>query len=298
MVKYLLYKIGQWLINLIPRKAAYSLAEFFAGIQFRLSPRDRQAVRKNLRAVCGPHAPLDDLSRQVFKNFGKFLVDFFRIKHDLNDSLLQDRLFLTGFEKLEKALARGQGVILLTAHLGNWELGGLLVGHLGYPVTAIALPHRERKVNELFNQQRRLKGMNVVPVNLSIRRCLRVLKDNGIVAMLADRDFTATGEPRPLFGHLTMIPKGAALFAYRTGAAVLPAFLYRNDDDTYRLLIGDLFEQPDGYPNVDEGSFVEHFLDQQAAVLEYYIREDPAQWLIFRRFWIDSRKGPEKVTHT
>lgn len=273
------------------------MAQLLADVKRLLSPRDRKAVRDNLRVVCGPDKNVEPLIREVFRNFGKYLVDFFRMPA-FTEEFIRKHVVLENRHLLDAALEKGKGVIIMTAHIGNWELGGLALGRYGYPLTAIALPHKEQKVNEFFNRQRMEGGVTVVPVNLAIRRCLQTLKKNGIIALLADRDFSATGLPVPLFGKETMIPRGIALFAYRTGAVVLPSFLTRTGDFTFRISIDEPLQFPVNFENMSEEDFTREFMKQQVGALERKIREDPGQWLLFRRFWIDSRQGPERITST
>ena len=297
MIKYYIYKFSQMLTGLFPLKIAYRIAVVLSDIKYMLSPRDRQAVQKNFRIICGEGADVGRISREMFRNFGKYLVEFFCMPR-FNEEFIRQHVVIENQQRLDEALKRGKGVIIMTAHIGNWELGGLAMGRLGYPMTAIALPHREKSVNELFNKQRAAGGVTVVPVQMAIRRCIRTLQDNGIVALLADRDFSATGKPVSFFGRETMMPYGPAMFAFRMDAEVLPMFLRREGVDRFRIVIEEPFRLLDRGQGVSEQDFLAHFLRQQVAVLEKAITEDPSQWLIFRRFWIDRKSGPERITST
>ena len=297
MVKYLLYKIGQWCVSRLPLKAAYRIAVFLSDIQYFCSPRDRKAVLENLRVICGDRADLPRLAREVFRNFGKYLVEFFRTE-TFTEEFVSRHVEMENRQILDEALSKGRGVVIMTAHIGNWEMGGLVLGRMGYPLTAVALPHRERPVNELFNRQRAAGGVTVVPVHSAIRKCIRTLNGNGIVALLADRDFSATGDPFDFFGRTTMIPRGTAMFAYRTRAAVVPMFLRREEDARFKIVIRRPLEIPPELFDAGEEAFRKHVMKQQAAVIEEEIRRDPSQWMMFRHFWVDQETGPERITST
>jgi KDO2-lipid IV(A) lauroyltransferase len=297
MLKYYLYKFGQILAGCFSLKAAYRIAVFLSDLKYLCSPRDRRAVQENLRVICGPDLDLRPIVRSVFRNFGKYLVEFFRMPA-FTKEFIRKNAVVENQHLLDEALKQGKGVIIITAHIGNWELGGFALGRMGYPLTAIALPHKERSVNELFNQQRAEGGVTVVPASSAIRRCIRTLKENGIVALLADRDFSATGIPMLFFGKKTMIPRGAAMFAYRTGAIVLPMFLTRVAGEKFRISIEEPLDLPKDRHEMNEKEFTNRFMAQQVAVLERKIKEDPSQWLLFRRFWIDGERGPERITST
>ncbi len=298
MFSYALYRVTQFFVNLFPIGWCYRAAAVLADIKFRLAWDDRAAVIDNLTVITGDRRRAELLAPEVFRHFGRYLVEFFRMTHDVDDRFIRDKVAIKNFDYLKDALAFGRGVIILTAHVGNWELGGLVISSLGYPFTAIALPHKDRQVNELFNQQREKFGVTIVPVHLAFRRCLKDLKANGAVAVLGDRDFTATGEVGELFGKKTMIPKGAALFAYRTGAAILPSFLWRREGGRFVLEFQSPLVLPDPKAGISEEEYTRMVVAEQARVIEEAVRRDPAQWLLFRRFWFDEATGPERVTST
>ncbi len=298
MFKYFLYRFALTFVSMFPPRWCYGIADLISYIQFRCSLRDRAAVIDNLEQILGDRKEALRLAREVFRHFSYYLVEFFRMGKDLDDQFIARKIELQNFDLLTQALEQGRGVVLLTGHIGNWELGGLVLSCLGYPFTAIALPHKERPVNELFNAQREKFGVKVVPAHLAIRRGLKDLKDNRIVAILADRDFSVTGEPRTVFGKTMMIPKGAALFAYRTGSVILPAFLRRKPDHTFYLSFGPVLDLPSHSPQMSEQDFVDRVLDQQVQMIEREVRKDPAQWMMFRRFWFEQESGPERIINT
>lgn len=299
MLKYYLFKIAHSIACALPLSFVYRVAVFLADIKYALSRTDRRAVRENLQVICGERPDLDGVAREVFRNFAKYLVDFFRMPR-FTRSFLETHVEFENLHYLQEALSRKQGVIIMTAHIGNWELGGLTLGRMGYPLTAVALPHKEPALDEFFNRQRAEGGVTVVSVRHAIRRCLRALRENKIVALLADRDFSATGEVMPMFGRATMVPRGLAMFAYRTGAVILPMFLRRKAGSLvgYTLTIDAPLEYPENFRQMDEPRFIREMMRRQVAVLEEYIRRDPSQWLIFRRFWVDQETGPERIAST
>ncbi len=285
MFKFLAYKFGQFLIRRISLKQAYQLANFLSDIHYFMSFRDRRAVRNNLRIITGSDENLNVKTREVFRNFGKYLVEFFGIANDLDENFLKDKVTIVNRQYLEQAQSCGKGVIMLTAHIGNWELGGLVMGMLGFPTLAITLSHKERPVNELFNKQRQLRGVVSVPIRQAVSRCLSALKENKFVGVLADRDFTSSGEKVPFLGREALIPKGAALFAYKTGATILPSFFLRQEDGRFSLE----FEEPI-YPVFLESDRIQQkdmitLIKQYAQVIEKKIRVYPTQWMVFREFW-------------
>jgi KDO2-lipid IV(A) lauroyltransferase len=290
MFKYFVYKIGQFFVNRLPLELSYRLAVFLSDVHYWLSFRDRRAVINNLRVILPEEQDVSHQARQVFRNFGKYLVEFFRMSRDINHNFIKEKVRIQHLERLRQAIERGKGVILLTGHIGNWELGGVVLSLLGYPSVAVALPHKERPVNNLFNEQRESRGLQVVPSSQAIRKCLEALRQNRVVAMLADRDFGEHGEVMDFLGRKALIPKGAAVFSGKTGAAIIPIFLCRETNDTFTLSVEEpiyppeRFEQ-DAYGRISREALVP-IIKQYANVIERKIRENPSQWMMFRRFWI------------
>jgi KDO2-lipid IV(A) lauroyltransferase len=278
MIFYWLYKICYLLAVRFPLKIAYGVAIFLSILKYYLSPRDRRAVIGNLRKIL-PEPELKKIhlyAKEVFVNFGKYLIEFFRVSH-LKKEDLGHYFKIEGLEYVDEALKKGKGVIILSAHIGNWELGGIFMSLLGYPMFAVALPHRHPKVNELFNYQRERLGMIVVPsIGVALRRIYDALKKNHIVALVGDRDFANSGKKMSFLGEEKIIPKGPAVLAKRTGASIVPGFMIRQADDSHVLRF---------MPSLPTDGTEEAIMKEYAGIIESIIRQYPAQWLMFREFW-------------
>jgi len=285
MFKYYLYKFGQFCVTRLPLKTAYKIAVFISDWHYRLSFRDRRSVRNNLKIILSNYDDLPGQTREVFRNFGRYLVDFFRMARKLDLEFIKKNVKIRNLEYLDRILKEGNGGILLTAHIGNWELGGVILTMLGYPIVGIALPHKERSVNNLFNSQREAKGMMIVQTYEAMRKCAEIIKSNKIIGLLADRDFSQNGEVIDFLDRKAFIPKGPAIFSRKTGCPILPVFLIREPDDSFLLT----FEQPI-YPAKDKDEAerlnLSSTMREYAAVIEKKIKEYPTQWLMFREFWV------------
>lgn len=283
MFKYLFYKIGQFLVQSLPAKAAYNFAVFVSDLQFYFSPRDRRAVRNNLRVILKSSTNMNKDTREVFRNFGRYLLEFFRMSKMIDKKYIEEHVRIKNLGYIDQVLKHNKGGIILTAHIGNWELGGIIISMLGYPMVAVALPHKERPVNDLFNSQREARGVKIVQTNGAIRKCIETLKENKLVALLADRDFGVTGVAMDFLGKKALIPKGPAIFAQKTGSPILPVFFTREEDDKFNLI----FEEPIFPPQEGkEEEVIASLMKQYAAIIEKKILEYPTQWLMFRTFWI------------
>ncbi len=286
MFRLYLYKFGQFCVLRMSLPLAYRVAGWLSRVHYYLHFRDRRAVKNNLKAILQTEEDVSRLAKEVFKNFGKYLVDFFRMRKTLNKNYVKNRIKIENLRRVQEVLRKGKGGIILAAHIGNWELGAAVMSFLGYSLVAIALPHKERPVNDLFNIQREIWGITVIPTNGTIRKCLEALKENKLVALLADRAFGMHGEPVPFLNKTALIPKGAAVFSVKTGAPILPVFLLRNDDDSFTMIFEEPIFPPSLHPEAVPDDVLSAVVKQYTRVMEQKIREYPTQWLMFREFWI------------
>ncbi|MDD5422684.1 MAG: lysophospholipid acyltransferase family protein [Candidatus Omnitrophota bacterium] len=281
---YILYRIAYFLALMLPLKAAYWLACRIAGLWCRISRKDRMVIMNNMKTVLGDRISNDRakiLTKEVFRNFAKYLVDFFRFSL-IDREFIKKFVKVDGLSNLDEALRRGKGVIALSAHIGNWELGGAVLPSIGYPTSAVVLSHQDKNINEFFKRQRLKCRMKPIEIGISLKSCYVALKNNEVLALLGDRDFTKNGIAADFFGKKASIPKGPAVFSYRIGSAIVPTFMLREDDDTFRFV----FDKPI-YPNTDGDERAEtiSLTKKIVSVMEDYVRRYPTQWYVFKDIW-------------
>ncbi len=285
MFNFLLYKFGQLLALTLPLKFSYWLAKRLADLKCFFSFRERYAVINNLREITEEKdkATLKKYTYEVHRNFAKYLVDFFRFSK-VDNNYIKRYVKVENLSGIDNVLKQGKGIIVLSAHLGNWELGGIVLAKLGYPLNAIVLNHQEKLVNSFFVQQRSLGGVKMIPLGTSIRRTFECLSRNEILAILADRDFLKNGFKIDFFNKPTIVPKGAALLSLKLSSPIIPGFMVREPDDTFRLI----FDEPIQFASGKDMNADLLLLTKVCAqVLEKYIRRYPTQWFMFRKFWED-----------
>jgi KDO2-lipid IV(A) lauroyltransferase len=249
---------------------------------YSFSRKDRDGLASNL-SLALKKPPTDPfikrtVIRQIFKNYGHYMVDFFLMpllpSHKIKNFIAEFK----GLEILQCALANGKGVILLAAHLGNWEFGSLFLRFRNYQLNVVALAHNTSSINALVNRLRKNKAIKVIEVNgssfsgIEILRCLR---NNEIVAMIGDRDFFGQGRPITFFGEKVSFPVGPVVLAMKSGAALIPAFVLRQSDGRY---FGVLEEPIPFLLEGDREEVIEKNLGTTARIFEKYIRSYPDQW--------------------
>jgi len=276
---YYLFLIGKIVALLLPRRCAYGLAKLCAVLRYHFDKKDREAILYNLTPFIADLAQRQACARQIFINFAYYLTDFFRYER-VNAAFIKKYVRVSGIEYVGALREKKVPVIAVTAHLGNYELAGAATSLLGYPVAAVALPHQDKRTNRFFNTQRERVGIKVIATGNSIKGCITVLKEGYLLALLADRDFSGHGLVIPMFSQQAFLPRGAAFFARKTGACIVPGFLIREKKYFYHLR----FEAPLYFdnPDVDDAEIIKRYIP----VLEKYIREYPEQWYLFEKYWI------------
>ncbi|MCF7869558.1 MAG: lysophospholipid acyltransferase family protein [Candidatus Omnitrophica bacterium] len=276
---YYLFILGKIIALSGPRIISYQVAKFFALLHYYLSKKDRNAVFYNLRPLVQKEKKRKEIARKVFINFAYYLTDFFCYSR-LTRKFIKKYVSFQGLDSVDKAIKEKRGAILLTAHLGNYELGGAVMSLLGYPLSVVALPHLDLRTNNFFNKQRRRVGVDVIPTGAAIKRSIKVLNQGKLLALLGDRDFSHSGRKQKFFSRFAEIPRGAAFFAKKTGAVVIPTFLVREKKYNYRLI----FEKEIKYNREDKNG-EEDILKKYVSVLKKYLKKYPDQWYLFQKYW-------------
>lgn len=280
---FFLYRIGIFISLRMSLKSAYGIAVVMGRVYSFFSFRDRFAVYDNLKVLFPnmKRKKIKKISRRVFGNFCKYLVDFFRFPL-INDEYIRTKIKIDGREHLDAALKKGHGVILVSAHIGNWELGGGILAKLGYNISAVTLQHKHKNVDDFFASRRGVLGMKSIPFGGALRRCFKCLTDNCTLALVGDRDYFDNGVQVPFFKKKTIIPKGPAVLSLRFGSPIIPTFMIRNEDDTFTLKLGPTIV----YTSLgDKDKDIRNLTLIYLRTLEDIIKQYPAQWYVFRRFW-------------
>jgi KDO2-lipid IV(A) lauroyltransferase len=266
-----------------PLRFAYWVGSRIADLHYIFDRRGREAVKSNLRRVLGDadESMIRYEARWTFRHFSKFLAEFFRFNR-LGSEFVKKHVLMEGMESFAEAHAAGKGVIVVTAHVGNWELGSLILNELGYDVTSVALFEKNERVSGLLNRHRAQRGVEILPAGGFLRGCYRALKNGRVVALLGDRDVTGGGVEVDFFGEPVSLPQGPARLSVRTGAPIIAGALLRRANDSWHCVVSDPM-----FPNteIDQDDAVRSLIEQYASELENIIRWHPCQWSIFYDFW-------------
>jgi len=229
------------------------------------------------------------VARASYAHFGREAAVMLRADTWPRDLVLE-RTRTEGFEAFRAAADEGRGVVLLTGHLGNWEMGGAAIAARGVPLDVVGKGMTNRLFQEeLFATRARL-GMRVIEMGEASREALRSLGAGRVVALLGDQQAHRGGVLVPFFGRPASTARGPALFAMRSGAPVFVAFALREPGSLarYAVTFDALSYTPSGSADADVVSVLEAY----GAALEAAIRRAPEQYFWQHRRWKNA-PGPE-----
>ena len=261
-------------------------------------PKPKKRIRRNLARIMGKPAGSWRVRRAVsamYRHFAFYWADLFRFAQLPVERMLEVHDGVGGDEHLEAAIADGKGAVLLTAHLGNWELGGVLLCQQQLPVSSVYVKDAFADVERFRSFLRNLGEVEEIAIApgaaWSSLPVLRALRAGRLVAMQGDRDFDGRGIPATFFGELVRFPRGPFLVALLTGAPIVPAFV----SYTRRYRFEASFGEPIYVPSTgDRERDLTAAVARWAAVLEAEIRRVPTQWYTFYDYFAEHRVRAEE----
>ena len=276
------YKAAIFLAARLPRRPLYWMAAGIGDLSRLIMKPAREGLEANLARIAGddPEA-VARLSRATFRNYGAYLVDLARF-HSLSAADVGDIFSaVEGVEHFDEAVRRGKGIVVLTGHVGNWELGGIYFAKEGFRTHVLTYDEDTPDLKEIKEGFRRGYGIETIVVGespLASLPVIRALREGGLVAMLVDRVQGEGTREVSFFGRPTPFPIGPVVLAGLTGAAIMPAFVVMEGKGVYRGIIPGLVETPQ---TGDREADIAAVLTEIARLFEGVIRRYPAQFYNF-----------------
>lgn len=281
MALYYFAELCRFIACKLPTSLSYLLACAVGDVLYLVWARGRRSVKENVAAALGSGANpsvVRRIARQCMRNFCKYAIDFLRFS-SLSPHIGGDRVTIHGLENLDSALREGKGAILVSLHIGNFDLGVRLISRLGYPVSAIVDTLKIGQVDRLVRKWRANLGVRLIATKEGVTKMAEVLRKNELLALLIDCPEYERGI-EVKFGHKSaMLPAGAATLALRTGAKVIPCGLVRLSNNTFHGFIGEHIKfHPSGNLTLD----IKEFTQCIVSALERIARQFTDQWYMFR----------------
>ncbi len=279
------------LMGALPRSVARSAGAALGAVAWRLLPNLRRTGMRNLE-LAYPHmtaAERTRLLRRVYRHLGWQLGEFCRMPRYTPENT-RELIRYEGLDHYLDASQRGKGVLIVTGHLGAWELSSYWHSLMGHPMTMVIRRLDNPRVDKMVNDLRCLHGNRVVHKDDFARGLLQAMRRGDTVGILMDTNMTPPqGVFVPFFGVLACTASGLARVALRTGAAVLPGFLvWEQAEQKYVLHFGEEFRLAE---TGDDEHDVLANTAQFTAAIEDFVRRYPDQWLWVHRRWKTRPEG-------
>lgn len=283
-LEYALFRGAAAVLGLLPERAALALGGalgWMAGSVLRV----RRAVVDDNLAGAFPEGSADwrrRVARASYAHLGREAVAALRITGRGPEEVVR-RTTIVGLEAFREALRRGRGVVLVTGHLGNWEVGGAAFAARGLPVDAVAKGMANRRFGARLDASRRRVGVRLLTLEEAPREGLRSLREGRVLGLIADQDAREDGVFVPFFGREASTFRGPALFALRSGAPIFLGVSLREPGAPARYRV--TVEPVPFVPTGDLEADIRALTAAHTAALERAIRKAPEQYFWQHRRW-------------
>ena len=270
----------------LPERVGVKIFETIAKIACRMMPRVRAVVAANQAQVLGRDpgdAAVTAATREAFVRYGKYWYEGFHAV-ELSPAEVLRRFRCEGKSYMDQAIADGNGVILALPHMGNWDVAGKWVHCLELPIVSVAERLEPERLYRLFERHRQALGMEILPLDTGSgagRALGQALKENKVVALVADRDLAGSGVQVEMFGKIRRMPAGPAALALRTGAPLVPCAVYSRPGGWLCVMRDPIHILATG----DRRADVTAITQALAKEFEALISVEPADWHVFQPGW-------------
>lgn len=273
-------------IRVLPGRWIYGFAQGLAAIGYCLARKQRKAALESLIIAFGEEKSLKELeqiAKDCFTFIAKGGVELIYLMD--RPALLKHRVHLAGRHHLEGALAKGRGVILVSAHFGNFPLLLARLSLEGYKAAGIMRQMRDSRVENFFLAKRNKLNIKTIysqPRKACVDMSIQSLRNNELLFIPIDQNFGTAGVFVDFFGRKAATATGPVVLAQRTGAALVPCFILRQKDDTHKIIFEPEIELEE--KNTPRETIIAN-IQKLTNIIEAYIRKYPAEWGWVHRRW-------------
>ncbi len=280
---FIAVKAFSMLLCCIPLRVALWMGRRGGDFAYMVNSKRRSIAYANLKAVFPEKRALEikKILKRHFENLGMSIFELLKFPV-MDKRYLHRHITFENLGRIKQALDKGNGVILLSAHFGNWEIASLALSAEGYRMYAFVREQKYTRLNNLLNKYREMTGCKVVTKGFSIRDIIKTLHDNGIVAMLADQDAGPNGVFVDFLNRPASMAQGAVSFGLKTGAVILPVFTRRVARDRHVAEIGEPLELIN---TKNKEKDLKANLEKIAVIMRSFIKRFPEEWLWSHKRW-------------
>ncbi len=275
-----------FVVKCLPGSMIYGFARSVACLAYKFVGKQRKLSLDSLSMAFEQEKPVTELrqiAKDCFVNIAKSAIELMFLME--RPQALKEQVDLVGKDNLDKALSEGRGVILVSAHFGNFPLMMAKLSLEGYKISGIMRQMRDERAEKFFLRKRNNMGVQTIysqPRKTCVEESIRALRNNSILFIPIDQNFGTAGVFVKFFGAQAATATGPVVLAQRTKAKILPCFIVRQPDDRHKIF----FEPPlilvEGK---DERDTILINIQRLTDIIEAYIRKYPAEWGWVHRRW-------------
>ncbi len=276
------------IVTALPHKPAVMLGGFVGWVIPVFSGRKlREAAERCAKVLDIPNKEALSIVRRAYKNFGKSTAEFIRLP--VMASKLDQIVTVYGEENLRESYEMGKGVLIVTAHLGNWEYAGAWCAQNGYPMNGLGTDQRDERITNLIMELRNAGGMKALGKASDLKAMIKALQAGEIIAVPVDQDAKKAGIVSLFLGYPASTPIGMAKLADKLGCAVVPAYCVRwLGTEKLELHFHPALMGRDGKPY---GKDLQESIDDCNLLISGWIRKYPDQWMWMYPRWESVERG-------
>ncbi len=271
---------------ILPRALSLAIARALGRAGFWLVWRQREKTLENLRHAYGrekSEAEIHQIAEKVFENLAQTAVDVLRFDRFSRKEISQIVDYAEAFEVVKGLFSEGKGIIMMSSHIGNWELLAGVFCHSGFRGAVVGRRIYYEPYNRWIVGLRRSVSVETLYRDESMREMLKVLQRNEILGILPDQDVDSTkGFFVDFFRRPAYTMTAPVRIALRSGAPLVSSFLIRQPGDRYRIVVGEVL-RPVVTTTREEA--VQKYTEQWMKSFERVIREYPEQWTWMHNRW-------------
>lgn len=301
--QYYVLKGFSFLICLLPYNGVLWLGKILGKLYYRIAARQRRRALQQIQESLGISSETAEKHiDSLFIKLGQTFLEMLYMPALTLDKLHQ-YITIENRHFLAEAVAQGRGVVLLTAHVGNWEWLGASLAMDGFPLAAVIKRQPNDQHTRILNEYRQMAGIEIFARGTTeLVSAARALKQGKILGFLADQDAGPNGLFIEFLGKMSSTPTGPTIFAKKFKAPVVPVFMVRKPEGGHRIIIHEPFYYEDTGNEVEDQY---KMTAKMTNIIDETIRQYPDEWLWFQKRWntayseatvkYEQRISPERI---
>lgn len=292
-IEFFLARVIGRIVLYLPLKWALLTGRMIGRLIYYIIPIRKKVTLENLMRSYPEKSTkeIHSIARNIYINLGMTLIEFMRFPK-LTPEFLAKHIKFVNEDLFKQGRLAGKGILCMSGHFGNWEIMAAAIRAKGYPIVGLVKEQRNKNIGNLVIEYRALVGVETLPLGMAVRGVIKALKENKLVAIVADQDAHREGVFVNFMGRPSATAPGPAIFALKTGAPLVFGICVRNKNGHHTVYL-----QQIPYNDLQGGITEENIkilTQRHASVLEEYIKKWPDHWFWMHKRW--KTKPEDQIT--